>query len=144
MHSPPAASSSTADSTFCWAVDPARRLRIPLVKTAEAFTTRVSVHLPAATLDEERISSLRDVVQRHPGSIPLVLCLQYPGGEKVFLDTNRTFRVEPSADLLQDVERLLGEQSVYIAVNPSPTRKPPNERNGRRNGARRAPAGAAR
>jgi len=92
------------------------------------FTDGLSVHLPAATLDDARMEKIRSVLCRHPGNVPVTLCLQFPTGEKVFVNTSSSFRVSVTQALCQELEGTLGEESVYVAVNRRPCRRPPRPR----------------
>jgi hypothetical protein len=67
---------------------------------------------------------LRGVLEAHPGRTPVIVCLQFPSGEKVFLDTDNLYKVTCDEDLIAKIEHLVGEDSVYVAVNSSPCRKP--------------------
>ena len=60
------------------------------------------------------------------GDARVVLCLQYPGGEKVFVDTDRAFKAAPSEALVKTLEEVLGEESVYVGVLRTPCKRPPN------------------
>ena len=118
----------------------------PLEEIHKYFTERVSLHLAAATLDDAKLEKLQQMLDRHPGEVAVIICLQFPGGEKVFVDTDRRFKVSAEPALIKELEHLFGEESVYVSVMKKPCRKAGNGRNGR-NGrnqwARRGePAGA--
>jgi DNA polymerase-3 subunit alpha len=100
----------------------------PLSEVHRYFTDGLSVHLPAATLDDARMEKIRSVLCRHPGNVPVTLCLQFPTGEKVFVNTSSSFRVSVTQALCQELEGTLGEESVYVAVNRRPCRRPPRPR----------------
>jgi DNA polymerase-3 subunit alpha len=95
------------------------------------FTERVGIHVPAATLQDAKLEALRDVLRRYPGDIPVVICLQFPGGEKVFVDTDRNFKVTADPKLVHELEHLLGEDSVYVGATRQPCKRNHNARNGR-------------
>jgi len=103
----------------------------PLGEVHRHFTERVSLHVPAANLEDEKLDRIKRVLSAHPGTVRVVLCLQFPTGEKVFVDTDRRFRVSAEPELLQELEHLLGEDSVYVGVKRNPFK---NERNGNRRG----------
>ncbi len=100
----------------------------PLSKVSSRFTKKVSIHLPAAVVDGEKLSGIKEVVRRFPGEIPLFLCIIQPGGEKIFIKAGRQYYVEPHAQLIQELEQLLGEGSVYVAINEQPCLNPPVRR----------------
>jgi DNA polymerase-3 subunit alpha len=105
----------------------------PLRDAPRHFAKRVAVHVPAAGLVENhKLDRIKDALRMHPGNVPVVICLQFPSGEKVFLDTDVMFRTFPEPGLVHDIERELGEGSVYVAVSPDPLRKPRPGRGQRR------------
>ena len=100
----------------------------PLEDAPKLFADRLSVHLPAAGLSDDLMMRVRGVLELHPGPTPVIVCLQFPNGEKVFLDTDNVYRVTCDESLVSEIEHLVGEDSVYVAVNPSPCRKPRRQR----------------
>ena len=105
----------------------------PLADAPRFFAKALSVHVPAATLDDEKLAHIRDMIRTHPGETPVLICLQFPSGERVFLDTDSTFKVLPDEALIHELEQEIGESSVYVKVVPSPCLHD-HKRNGRRNG----------
>ena len=104
----------------------------PLADASKQFAQLLRVHLPTTHMDDGRVERLRDIMRLHPGSTPVVICLLFPSGEKVFVDTDNSFRVLADEYLVHEVEQSFGEQSVYIQVDPTPCRNPrPDRRNGR-------------
>jgi DNA polymerase-3 subunit alpha len=84
------------------------------------FAKRLSVHLPAARADGKLLEEIRDLFRRYPGPTPVTVCLQFPGGEKVFLDTAEAYKVLVHEDLVRDLQKHLGEKSVYVSVDAKP------------------------
>ena len=97
----------------------------PLDDVPRLFTKRVSIHVPVAIDAESRLAELKDILRLYPGTVPVHICLQFPGGEKVFVNTSEAFRVMPEEELLAALHREVGENSVYIDVNRSPCLSPP-------------------
>jgi len=65
------------------------------------------------------------LVAAHPGKCPLLLCFVRPTGEVIFVETHERFRVKPSRQLQQDVDRMFGEDTYYVKVDSSlPERAP--------------------
>ncbi len=92
----------------------------PLPELHKHFAERVSLHIPATRADDDFFRKLKTVLRKHPGDVPLILCIVKPGGDKIFINTDRDYKVAPDQAFVKEVERLLGEDSVYIAVNPRP------------------------
>lgn len=95
----------------------------PLDQAPSLFTERVSLHLPTANARDELFGKIRDLLKAHPGPVPVMVCLQFPGGEEIFMSTDRAFHVAPSETLIHALEHLLGEKSVYVAALARPCRK---------------------
>jgi hypothetical protein len=116
----------------------------PLEEAPKLFAERLSIHLPAGHLSDELMMQLRGLLEVHPGQTPVIVCLQFPSGEKVFLDTDNVYKVTCEESLVAKIEHLVGEGSVYVAVNPSPCRKPPRRprfKGGGENGSGERPEG---
>lgn len=97
----------------------------PLADAPKVFSKHVSIHVASTKVGNGHIEKVGEILRAHPGEIPVMICLQFPGGAKVFLDTDRTFRVLPDAELIHDIEHLLGERSVHIDVERAALKRPP-------------------
>jgi DNA polymerase-3 subunit alpha len=95
----------------------------PLADAPRLFARKVSLHVPSPVVTDELLRTVRATLLAHPGRVPVVLCMEFPGGEKVFLDTESSCKVNADEGLVTALERLLGEGSVYVAVDPSPCRR---------------------
>jgi DNA polymerase-3 subunit alpha len=93
---------------------------LPLEDAPKHFASRFSIHLPAANLKDEALERIKNILRMHPGKTRVVICLEYPAGQKVFMDTDKAFRVLPTDDLIRQIEHELGEKSVHIAVKQTP------------------------
>ncbi|MBT3295283.1 MAG: DNA polymerase III subunit alpha [Verrucomicrobia bacterium] len=102
----------------------------PLADAPRYFATKLSIHLPASHM-ADRLPRVRDLVKTHPGDTPVIICLQFATGEKVFLDTDPTFKVLAEESLVHELQQELGEDSVYVATNPKPCLRETSGRNGR-------------
>ncbi len=105
----------------------------PLREIHKHFTQRISLHIPAVGADDDHLRAIKDVLLKHPGDTPVTLCLMFADGKKVFISADRTYRVNPCHELIQRLQGVLGEESVYLDVNRQPCKKPPGA-NGRSNG----------
>ncbi|MCE9613967.1 MAG: DNA polymerase III subunit alpha [Lentisphaerae bacterium] len=105
----------------------------PLAEAPRYFCKRVGIHVPTATLKDETLPRIKEILSLHPGQTPVTICLQYPSGEKVFVEIDKRLRVTPDPKLVHNLEQALGENSVFLAVDPTPCKRP---RNGRGSGFR--------
>lgn len=115
----------------------------PLREAPALFSSKLGLHLPAAGLTDERLERIKALLGAHKGRVPVSLCLLYPTGEKVFIDAGREYTVTVTEALAQEIERELGEQSVYVAAKSKATLHPVRRRKQWKKNARRgAPAEA--
>ena len=82
---------------------------IKLLSEARSQTTKkVSFVLRTEEVQPERISLLKEIIERHPGSIPSSLHFLMPGRGRATMPLAPTLNVTASDDLRLEVERLLG------------------------------------
>ncbi len=87
------------------------------------YAERVSIHLQGSRLDDGLLGKIGDILRLHPGRTPVYLCLEFEAGEKVFLDTDVSYKVTASEALVHAIEHILGEGTVFVGVNSNPCRK---------------------
>ncbi|MDD4872237.1 MAG: hypothetical protein PHR77_16910, partial [Kiritimatiellae bacterium] len=91
-----------------------------LADAPKYFATRLSLHLPLTTTEQRKMEKIKEMLRMHPGNIPVVICLEYPTGQKVFVETASSLKVLPDEELIHKLEQEFGEKSVYVAINASP------------------------
>lgn len=97
------------------------------------YTRQVHLRLHTAHLTPEKLEEAVGLASAHPGSIPLFLCLRYPAGEAVFIETHEKYFVTPTRQLQQEADSLFGEETYYAKVDvtmPEPQRRRWEKRNG--------------
>ncbi len=106
----------------------------PVREIHRHFSRRVSVHVPEVQVEDKVLERIRAIVQKYPGDVPMTLCLLFDDGKKVFISTDRLYRVNPQLELVESLEQVLGEGSVYVDVLQTPCKRPQarNGGNGRR------------
>ncbi len=124
----------------CRARDGAKQITIneivPLSNVATWYAEKASIHIPESQVTPERMHSLREVCKRHTGHIPVVLCVMFDDGKRVFLSSDAAFHVTPTHKFVLDVEHLLGEGCVYVQALQDVHKSPPRKRDfGRRESA---------
>jgi DNA polymerase-3 subunit alpha len=109
----------------------------PLRDCPTLFVERVDIKFPAERVEsgQDLMRRIRDALNIHPGRTDVRICLEFASGEKVFLDTDNQYKVTCEESLIAELERILGEDSVHVAVNPQPCRKPRRAPQYRRNDA---------
>jgi len=82
---------------------------IKLLSEARAQTTRmVSFVLRTDETPPEQLTLLREVIERHPGSVPASIQFQIPGRSRSTMPLSSAMNVAASDELRLEVERLLG------------------------------------
>ena len=76
----------------------------------------------------KRIDGLRQLVDKHPGTVPLLVCLMYPDKKKVLIQPNRTLTIDPSPEFITDAEALLGRNSMKFMAKKDIYNEPRPER----------------
>ncbi len=100
----------------------------PLPDAHRYFAQKISLHVPEARAKDEVFRVARQILRANPGEVPVSICIEMAGGEKVFINAEHTFKSAASPRVIHELEKALGEGSVYIAVNPSPCLRPPRKR----------------
>ncbi len=90
---------------------------IPLTDVPKNFTKAMHIRLSAASTSEEVLGRVHDVLRSAKGSVPVMFCFIYPDGKLVFLEANDYFAVAPTEKLVQELEAILGEDSVWLKVD---------------------------
>jgi hypothetical protein len=78
------------------------------------------------------LEEVRRIISNYPGTVPVSICLLFPAGEKVLLEAGRQFRVSGAEEMIREIESRVGEQGVYVAVDPSPCKRRSRRPGGRR------------
>ena len=92
----------------------------PLPDAHRYFAQKVSLHIPEARATDDVFRATRQILRSNPGDVPVTICIEYTSGEKVFVAAEHTFKTTATQRVVHELEKVLGEGSVYIAVNPSP------------------------
>ncbi|MCS6771967.1 MAG: DNA polymerase III subunit alpha [Kiritimatiellae bacterium] len=108
----------------------------PLQEAHRFFVQRISLHVPEARATEEVLGAVRQVLRSNPGQTPVTVCIEFPGGQKVFVQAGTAYQTNASQKVIHELEKVLGEGSVFISVNPAPYLRPRS-----RSGNGRSPGG---
>ncbi len=100
----------------------------PLQDAPRHFAERLGIHLTAKTATVDTMADIRKCLEAHSGLTPVVLCVNLPAGEKIFIEADRSLKVTPDETLLTELKQRLGEDCVYVAVKTQPCKKPRQSR----------------
>ncbi|MFH1800928.1 MAG: DNA polymerase III subunit alpha [Candidatus Omnitrophota bacterium] len=87
---------------------------VPLEEVPKRYTRMIAINLKTAGLGTEVLQEVRKILMAHKGSTPVYLTLQDPRGRMTVLDSGDNLKVSTSDILFEELERLLGENSVKI------------------------------
>lgn len=72
------------------------------------------LHLTEGQVTGEHLAQLKEVCQSFKGRSPLIFCVEYDNGQRVYLDSDAEFHVHPTQEFVRGVEHILGEGRVYV------------------------------
>jgi len=90
---------------------------VALQDAPHLYTKQVHLRLQTAHLAPADLDAVRALSEAYPGKCPLFLCLKWPGGEIVFIESHQRYSVKPSAALQQAVDDKFGEDTYYAKVD---------------------------
>jgi len=76
----------------------------------------------------KRVDGLRQIVDKYPGTTPLLICLIYPDKRKVLIQPDRSHTIDPSSEFITDAEALLGRNSMKFMAKKAVYKEPRPER----------------
>jgi DNA polymerase-3 subunit alpha len=79
------------------------------------YITGININLTG--LRENLFSSLKEKLSSSPGKIPIYLHLDSPSKSRIQLVVGDELYVEPTEDLIRDIEELLGEDRVSVTIS---------------------------
>jgi DNA polymerase-3 subunit alpha len=100
---------------------------IPLEDAPRFYTKQVHLRLQMAHLTAGDLEAARELAGNHPGKCPLFLCLKWPAGEIVFIETHDQYSVEPSLTLQQAVDARFGQDTYYAKVDATLPQRAPRQ-----------------
>ena len=80
------------------------------------MTSTLTLRLKQEEVVPERLTSLSDLMRRHPGTAPVHFCIENQG-RTVEIAAGEQFLITPSPTLKQDLENLLGEDQVQLTFH---------------------------
>jgi len=85
---------------------------VPLSRAHQRFVERVVITLPPDAVDESLLADVKGALEAHAGRCPVDLVVR-SGGDLVTISAGAV-RVEPSRELLDRLEAIVGESSVRL------------------------------
>ncbi len=91
---------------------------VPFEQGIGRMAKSVDLELSPATTQREFLERLRGLLSRFPGGTPVFLAVKGPDGEPIRLKLAEGFKIEPRPELLDELGRLLGRESVVLRREP--------------------------
>ncbi|MBL7156669.1 MAG: DNA polymerase III subunit alpha [Candidatus Omnitrophica bacterium] len=85
---------------------------IPLEEVKSKFTKAILIDLSTPGLEKPVLDTLKDILTRHRGKIPVLLNFQQPTGRKVSISAGKNYAVKLDEVLFEEIENLCGNDSI--------------------------------
>ncbi len=90
----------------------------PLDRAPSTLVRKILLRIPPAREDAEEMNRLRNVLLKHAGATPVELHVRLPSGECIRVHAGAEYSVTISKTFMQDIEAVLGPDSVFAEVSP--------------------------
>ena len=87
---------------------------IALEDVKAKFTKAILIKLSTPGLNKPLLESLKSILTRHRGNIPVLLNFQEPTGKRVSISAGRNYAVAPDDILFEEIENLCGSGSIGL------------------------------
>ena len=87
------------------------------------YTRQVAIAITPDEADVDRLRAIRDVLESYPGTVPVVIHLEYDDGSRVVLTTEGACKVKPSPGLAAALTGLVGRDGLKIQVKKDAPRQ---------------------
>ncbi len=91
---------------------------VPVDQGASKLAQAMELVLKTRGIEKDLLEQLKELLAKFSGSVPVYLRLEAPEEPSMRLRLAESFRVEPRQELLEELNRLLGEGSVVIRRQP--------------------------
>jgi DNA polymerase-3 subunit alpha len=85
-----------------------------LTEVKKRGTTRMDIRFNATGLTQEDLIKVKELLLKYPGSIPVYLRLQNPSRPDSLISVGREIRINPSEQLISEIEAVLGNGVVSL------------------------------
>ena len=91
----------------------------PLESSLTQFGKRAIIGINAKGKNlGKHIADLHGIVGKHPGKLPLLICLIYPDKKRILIESSNAHTVEPTMSFLADSEALFGKRALKFTARP--------------------------
>jgi DNA polymerase-3 subunit alpha len=75
----------------------------------EKYTESITIQLQAATINRQRLDSLKNICHQFHGPCPLLLTLHFPGRGEVDIEIRKDITIRPCQEFADKTRELLGD-----------------------------------
>jgi DNA polymerase-3 subunit alpha len=86
-----------------------------LTEVKKRGVTRIDIKLSSTGLTQDDLVKVKAILLRYQGNIPVFLRIQNPSHKDSLISVGKDIRVNPSADLINEIETVLGGGAVTVA-----------------------------
>lgn len=87
---------------------------VKMEEVQQKFTKQVMVDLQTTGLVPELLKEIKIILQKHKGKTPVMIAFRDPKGKRAVIDAGHALMVDTNDALFDELEALLGENSVKI------------------------------
>lgn len=87
---------------------------VPFEDAPKVYAGSLEINIFERSINDDILEQLKVIFRRYPGSSPIMLSVTLPDGEKVVMEINSDLKITPTAECLEDIEKLLGEGSTFV------------------------------
>ena len=88
---------------------------VKIDEVQKKYTKQVMVDLQTTGLVSELLAEIKTILQKHKGKTPVMIGFRDPKGKRAVIDAGAGLMVETTDALFDELETLLGENSVKIS-----------------------------
>jgi DNA polymerase-3 subunit alpha len=90
---------------------------IPLEDVQDKMTRSIAINMAGSGVNKKTLESLKLIISNHRGSIPVYLTFRTPENKSLTMAMGSDFSAQPSVELIEELEDLLGEGAVSVKHN---------------------------
>ncbi len=87
---------------------------VPLAEAKRHWKGKVHIHIRTPGLEKETLVAVRDVLASHKGGNETFLHFLFPDSHIRTMTVDHELRIQPSDEVIREIETLLGEDSVHF------------------------------
>ncbi len=90
---------------------------VPIEEVRQKYTASVTVDLFTAGLEEKTLKSLKEILSRFPGDVPVKFNFTTADNEEIQLVAGRDFSIKVNDEVIGEIEKLAGRGTVTLKAN---------------------------